>query len=164
MATTVDLRSTIDLKGRETLDSVLAKHQTLQFSTYNFVDEQHTCNKDVTDLSKTLSGASASLDLTAAPLARQPAVTTDLTGSKLFALQITAPSTNTAAITVKQGASNGFPILGAASLVVLNPGDRIVLVASAITSKQAVDATHKTVDYAGTSGDSVKIVAYFTST
>lgn len=163
MATSIDLRSTVILKGSETLDSVLAKHQTIQYSTYNITDEQATLTKDVTDLSHTLAGATGSLDLTAAPLARQPAVTLDLTGAKLFALQISAPIENVGAITVKQGASNGFPILGAASLVVLNPGDRIILVAKALTAKQAVDATHKTIDYAGTSGDSVKIVAYFSA-
>lgn len=163
MATTVDLRSTLVLKGSETLDSVLAKHQTIQYSMYNTTDEQKTLDKDVTDLSKTLSGATGTLDLTAAPLARQPAVTTNLTGAKLFAIQISAPVTNVGAITVKQGATNGFPILGSASLAVLNPGDRIILLSSSITPKQAVDATHKTIDYSGTSGDTVKIVAYFTS-
>lgn len=161
--TTTTLRSTLEMKGYETLASVLAVSQTLTYSIHNISNSSTDLDRDVIDLSKTLSGTTGSIDLTAAPLARQPAVTFDLTDDYLYAVQLYAPSANTGAITVKQGTTNGFPLLGAASLVILNPGDTICLLASSLTNKQKVDATHKTIDFAGTSGDSVKIVAYFDS-
>ncbi len=161
--TTTRLSSTVILKGIETLGSTLANAQQISYSTLNINAQEDDLDKDVVDLSHTLSGTTGSLDLTAAPLARQPAVTVNLTSSYLHAVQIHAPSTNAGNITVKQGASNGFPLLGASSQVVLAPGDTIVLVGAAITDRQAVDGTHKTIDFAGTSDDKVEIIGYFTA-
>lgn len=163
---TVTLVSTLKLDGRETVDTTKSPsadtvRAEYRFTAWNTLDVKDVLDVDVVDISHTLSGTTGSKDLTAAPLARDNTQTLNLSTRKLWAVQLYAPSTNTGAITIKQGATNGFPLLGGSSQVILAPGDRCVLVGTSVTTRQAVDATHKTVDFAGTSGDKVYIVAYF---
>lgn len=163
--TTTQLKTTVELKAYETLVSTGAAGPvtTTITPTANILAVTSDLDRDAIDLSHTLSGTTGSVDLTAAPLARSPASTFDLTDDYLWAVQLSAPSTNADPITVKQGASNGFPLLGAASLVILAPGDTLVLVGTALTDRQKVDATHKIIDIAGTSTDKVNILAFFDS-
>ena len=163
--TTTQLKSTIELKAVETLVSSGAAGSvtTLIDPSANFIQVLADLDRDVVDLSHTLSGTTGSVDLTAAPLARQSSATFDLTDDYLWAAQLSAPATNAGVITVKQGASNGFPLLGAASLVILAPGDTIALVGTLLTARQKVDSTHKIIDIAGTSLDKVNILAFFDS-
>ena len=161
--TTTQLRATIEFKATETLASTGAAESIVTQLTplANLIQAAIEFDRGAVDLSHTLSGTTGSLDLTAAPLARETAVTFNLTDDYLGAVLLSAPDTNVGVITVKQGASNGFPLLGGASLIVLAPGDTVALVGSAYTLRQKVDSTHKTIDFAGTSLDKVNILAFF---
>lgn len=117
------------------------------------------------DLSFALSGGTTkTFDLTAAPDAKNIADTVDLTGKKLVALLLVAPVDNAAAgVTLVAGASNGYDILGAAAdRVTIYPGMTICLFQLGATcSYDAVGATDKTIDFAGTDGDEIDCLAVF---
>jgi hypothetical protein len=67
-----------------------------------------------------------------------------------------ADTTNTGDITITVGASNGYAIFGAAGIVVLEPGGMVMC--SQYNTGVVVDATHKTIDISGTSGDKLRMV------
>jgi hypothetical protein len=118
----------------------------------------------VVDLSFTLAGASTTKDLTAAPDAKDIADTVDLTGKKLVAILIVAASDNNAAgVTVVPGAVNGYDILGAAAdRLTIYPGQTVCLFQLGATSSwDAVGAADKTIDFTGTLGDELDILAVF---
>jgi hypothetical protein len=118
----------------------------------------------VVDLSFTLSGATKTWDLTAAPDAKNTSATVNLTGKKLVALIVVAPTDNAAAgVTMVAGASNGYDILGASTdRITIYPGQTFALFQlGAASSYDAVAAGDKTIDFAGTSGDDLDILAVF---
>lgn len=141
---------------------------TRRFSEYNQVnkilDGSTTPIADtVVDLSRTLAAASETQDLTAAPEASDVSSTVDLTGKKLVGLLIAAPTTNTAAITIESGATNGYDFLGNAAYgLTVHPGMTIEMFQlGAAAGLDAVGASDKTLDFAGTVGDKLKILALF---
>jgi hypothetical protein len=73
---------------------------------------------------KALVAGVGTIDLTA--LTGTNGVTVDGTGLKVQAIRIQNPSTNTRAVIVQPGASNGYNIFGGSSLVTINPGEEIV--------------------------------------
>jgi hypothetical protein len=110
------------------------------------------------DLSHTLSGTTGSIDLTAAPIAYRIGTTTDLTGKRLAAIELQAPTTNVATIIVKTGASDGYA-LGEKRL---EPGESIVVAQTAkVSTRPTVASNRKILDVSGTSADKVKILAVF---
>lgn len=115
------------------------------------------------DLSKTLSGSSATLDLTAAPTARDITLSVDKTGKKLVAIVIVADAENNAAgVTIGPGDSDGYNLWGNSSSIVLLPGERLVRAFTAAASThQAVASGDKTIKYAGTTGDVIQCLAVF---
>lgn len=119
----------------------------------------------VVDLSFALSGGTTKTwDLTAAADAKDVADTVDLTGKKLVALLVSAPTDNAAAgVTMVAGSSNGYDILGAATdRITIYPGMTMVLFQLGATcSYDAVAAGDKTIDFEGTDGDELDILAVF---
>lgn len=119
----------------------------------------------VVDLSFALSGGTTKTwDLTAAPDAKDIADTVNLTGKKLVALLAVAPTDNAAAgVTMVAGASNGYDILGAsADRITIYPGMTFCLFQlGAAASYDAVAGGDKTIDFAGTDGDELDILAVF---
>jgi hypothetical protein len=99
---------------------------------------------------------STTIDLTAAPLARDNALTADLSedGANLHAILVYADDDNLEPMTFGPGASNGYPVPS----VTLRPGNRFALVG---TNYQSVSATKKTIDIGGSVGDTLHIIAYF---
>lgn len=94
----------------------------------------------------TLVAGVATLDLTA--LARDGLVTVNATGLKLRALKIVADSLNTALVTLKPGATNGYAVFGlGVSVLAL---DEILI--GPLNAPTAVDGTHKTLDLASAMG------------
>lgn len=118
-------------------------------STANAVSKaavlKHTCN-----------GSDQTVDLTAIGHSLGRSVD----GSSLAPtfLIIEGAADNDNPVTVKAASSNGFPILGAASLVLVVPGGFIM---ASNQGAQAVDSTHKNVTINGTSGDIVTITVCF---
>jgi len=141
-----------------------------RFNAYNqlnkILDSGTTPKADtVVDLSFALSGGTTKTwDLTAAPDAKNIAATVNLTGKKLVAMLIVADADNDAAgMTMVAGASNGYDIFGAsADRLTLYPGQTVCLFQSgAASSWDAVAAGDKTIDFVGTDGDAVDILAVF---
>jgi hypothetical protein len=79
-------------------------------------------------------------------------VALDGNGLKVQCVKINNPSTNTGALTVVPGASNGYNLFGATSKLVLNPGEYIEWVG--YDALPDIDATHKTIDLTGTGTES----------
>ena len=141
-----------------------------RFNAYNqlnkILDGSTTPIADtVVDLSFALSGGTTKTwDLTAAPDAKNTAATVDLSGKKLVAMLITAPTDNNAAgITIVPGASNGYDILGGSSdRLTIYPGQTVCLFQlGAAANWDAVAAGDKTIDFTGTDGDEIDILAVF---
>lgn len=85
--------------------------------------------------------------------------TVDMTGLKLKLVHITAPSTNTAVITIVPGASNGYTSLGLGLRIGIGDSQGPLIMNGAI----AVDATHKNLDFAGTGAETLYMVLGFGS-
>lgn len=142
---------------------------TRRFSEYSQVnkilDGSTTPVADtVVDLSRTLALTAETQDLTAAPLASDVNSTVDLTGKKLVGLLIVADSGNNASgVTIESGATNGYDFLGDAAYgLTLYPGMTIEMFQlGAAAGLAAVGASDKTLDFAGTVGDELQILALF---
>lgn len=141
-----------------------------RFNAYNqlnkILDGATTPKADtVVDLSFALSGGTTKTwDLTAAPDAKNIAATVDLTGKKLVAMLITAPIDNAAAgITMVAGATNGYDVFGASTdRLTIYPGQTVCLFQSGFAASwDAVAAADKTIDFVGTDGDEIDILAVF---
>jgi hypothetical protein len=72
---------------------------------------------------KALAAGTGTIDLTA--LTGTAGVAVDGTGLKVQVVKIKNPSTNTGALTIIPAVSNGYNFLGAASKIILNPGEEI---------------------------------------
>lgn len=108
----------------------------------------------------TLAGSTDDLDLTAAQIATKIGSAVDLTGKRLLALKLVAPAANTGLITLKTGASNGYP-LGAG--VTLYPGEDVLLVkrSGVSSTRPTVASTRKILTIDGTNADKLQILAAF---
>ena len=103
-----------------------------------------------------MTGGSGSLDLTSLSHNDGDATeTVDMTGLKVQFARFTAPTGNSGAITISDGASNGYEIFGDASgQVTISPGQSILL--ELAESADDVGASDKTIDLSGTGTDSVE--------
>ncbi len=174
MASTVTLVGNAALAGTEQVDSTTSPASTSggntrRFTAYNVENVSLTAtstpnvDSPPADLSKTLASASETVSLTAAPLARDISKTQDLTGKKLVAILISAPSTNSAAITIAPAGTNGYNLFGASGQVTLQPGEALVKLydSGSTNNSPAVSATAKDITISGTTGDKVEIIGYF---
>lgn len=142
---------------------------TRQYSAYNKLEQLLNASTTplvdtVVDLSRTLAAASETQDLTAAPEAQNVNDTVDLTGKKLIALIIVASASNNAAgLTIDPGATNGYNFLGDAAYgLKLWPGSvHEFWQLGAAAGVDAVGSSAKNLDFAGTVGDVVSILALF---
>lgn len=94
------------------------------------------------------------IDLTALPATLGG--TLDATGKKVRALYLVAGSANVAAITIGDGASNGYELAGNTWKVALTGGQRALLYAAA--GAPDVGASAKMIDVSGTNGDTLDVV------
>lgn len=141
------------------LDSSAAQNPTVPHgiqattkSPYNYKGDTTIAATKAWSQTVTLTAGAATLDLTA--LARTGLPTVDLTGLEILSIMFRAASTNTSAITIVPGASNGYTALG---LGVSLKADCEVLFH--IPTGTAVDSTHKTLDLAsGMATASVDII------
>ena len=112
----------------------------------------------------TISGTTT-IDLTAAagvalPLAASRTV--DATGKKLVAMRLSCPATNSGAVNVAPGASNGYALLGSGNDVDVRPGETLIAITSGVASgKPAVSSTVKNIDITGTTNDVILVELYF---
>ena len=156
---TTSLQATLQLLGKESVDENESPAQGAgamprTYNAYNLIAEMTDIDLAPVDLSGSVGGT---IDLTAAPLAREVSIDQDLTGANLFALLVAADEDNLEAVTVGPGTSNGYPV----PTVALRPGGRFVV---HNLHWQSVDATHKTIGITGAlSSDKVHIIAYFMS-
>lgn len=96
----------------------------------------------------TLTAGALTLDLTA--LTRTGLSTVDMTGKRLLAVKFAALSTNTDPVTIVPGATNSYSSLGLgvrldmSAVATERPDEALIHCPSA----SAVDATHKTIDFA----------------
>lgn len=120
-------------------------------------------DKPAVDLSKTLSGSSATIDLTAAPTARDINVNVDLSSSRWVCGLIYAATTNNASgLTFGFGASNPYPLFGASKEIIMLPGELVLIgFQGGPSAKPLVSGTVKTLDLAGTTADVLTIIALF---
>lgn len=140
-----------------------------RFGAYNqlnqILDAATTPKADaVVDLSFELAAAALTVDLTAAPDAKNISDTVDLTGKKLVAILIVAAADNNAAgVTIVPGAVNGYDILGAAAdRLTIYPGQTVCsFQLGAASSWDAVAAGDRTIDFTGNVGDELDILAVF---
>jgi hypothetical protein len=122
----------------------------------------------VIDISKTLSGTTADIDLTAAPLAADVSQTVDLTGAKLVGLILrTNKANNPAGLTFGPQGGNGYALWGASKTLVLYRGKFHLefyfdpLGVSLSLDTPVVGGSAKDLRFTGTSGDIVKGLAIF---
>lgn len=116
---------------------------TLDSTTTPAVSKQAT-------FEKALVAGAGTIDLRALPGLNGAAV--DGNGLKARVLKLTAKSTNAGVMTLTTGASNGHPLLGTGFSLTLAAGDEVLLLRNAGTT---IDATHKTIDIAGTGTDAL---------
>ena len=98
-----------------------------------------------------LSTGTATIDLTSLTGTNGAAVTG--LGLKLQAAKFTATSTNTGTITLVEGASNGYEMLGNAFSIILQPGQWFMFYGNDAAPDVAAGA--KTIDLSGTGSESV---------
>ena len=158
----VTLKSTLVLEGREAVDTASSPtmntiNQEYVYSGWNEINASATL--DVAPAYFT--SGTATVDLTAITLARDVTQTQDLTGKKLRAVDLKAPSTNAANVSITVGASNGYPLAGSSFTIELAPGDRMCFLKAA--DGTAVSSSAKTLDVTVTSTDVLEAMLYFDS-
>lgn len=104
-----------------------------------------------------LTDGAATIDLTS--MTGTNGVTVSANGTKVVAIMLKATATNTAGITVGEGASNGYELLGNAWKIVLKPSQQILLFAS--DEAPVVGSSAKTIDLAGTGTESLSVVVVY---
>lgn len=110
----------------------------------------------------TIAGGEATIDLTAAP--QQASRTVDLSAAtrKLVALQLVAPSDNSALINVKPHGTNGYNLFGSGNEFDLQPGMTVTFAIEGVASGlEAVDSTHKIIHFTGTNDDTCDVILIF---
>jgi hypothetical protein len=154
---TTRLQSTLQLLGREAVDVTRSPAQGAGAAPRSY--DSYSLVADFTDLELPpvdLSTEPGTIDLTAAPLARDNELTLDLSdeSANLYAVIVYADPDNAGPMTFGPGASNGYPVPS----VTLRPGDRFAWVGM---NYQSVNDSFKNIDVGGTAGDELHILAYF---
>lgn len=142
---------TVDLDLDHTANPQLTHEIAADSGTLN-ASSTPTATKEWTNR-VTLSGGAASIDLAALDKGNLP--DEDFSGLEVRIVKLSAPSGNGAAITVTVGSSNGYNLLGPTSAT----ADRMIVSPGCVVehylhnTAEAVDATHKTIDFAGAGTD-----------
>lgn len=104
--------------------------------------------------------ATATLDLTAAP--KSGGSTQDLTGMKLVGFLLRAPTGNTAAVTVDDGATNPYSLNGG-DPITIQPGATVAMAyeSGKATSHAAVSSTVKNIDITISGSDVLDVTMLF---
>ena len=84
-------------------------------------------------------------------------VAVDFTGLKIQAIMFKAPTTNTAAIVITPGATNGLDLLGASSSVSIKPGQTALFFLN--EGAPDVASGERAIDLAGTGTEVLDIIA-----
>jgi len=139
------ITETVDLTGSMTDPAVIHKVPDVSSSyTVGGTPDHDTpwsvINRDV---------VTGDIDLTAITDSKGDAL--DLTNKKVHAIMITCKSTNVGKTTFQEHVTNGYGIFGLGTSVILEPGASILLLANG--GNEAVSASAKVIDVAGTSGD-----------
>lgn len=103
---------------------------------------------------KALSAGAATIDLTAIPGVN--GVTQDMSGLRVQFAKFRNPSGNANPITIGEGASNGYEMLGNGWTILLDPGCEILLYNPEASPDVAGAA--KTIDLAGTGSQALDII------
>lgn len=104
-----------------------------------------------------LSDGSATLDLTSISNSEGDTIAT--TGKKVRVFKAKATSDNANALTLTEGASNGYALAGASWKVILEASDSVLFILN--DNADAVGASDKTIDLSGTGSQSVDIIIIF---
>lgn len=112
----------------------------------------------------TISGT-ITIDLSAAAGAALPIAasrTIDASGKRLVAVRLSCPTTNSGAVNVAPGASNGYAMFGSGNDIDIRPGETIVAIINGVaSSKPAVGGSAKNLDVTGTTNDVILVELYF---
>lgn len=127
----------------------------LNLATLTFNDNSTPDGKDAWSGQVALVAGAKTLDLTALVQSQLPSAV-DMTGKVLRYIVFQSPSTNSHVISIATGASNGFPAIGTISAI--QPGN---IGARTTIGSAAVDATHKTLDLAGTGTEVLNLILVF---
>lgn len=132
------------------------KHQKLN-EVVNFRPTTDTVNSDVDNVfSEIYSSSSGSIDLTSTNNSLGESL--DLTGERIMAIKVKAKQTNTGTITFSEGATNGYPLMGAGFTVDLKPNQSLLFKAD--TALTEVDGSNLQLDYSMTnSNDTLSVLA-----
>jgi hypothetical protein len=160
MAVSVTYRA--DLTVVETIGATPALSSADQTITHNALNRTIPLTASstpdaelVAETRVTLTAGAATIDLTAIPTNRGGTI--DGTGKKVRAFKFRAPSDNTGgAISVAAGASNGLAMAG--SDFKYNVGIDCEVQGYLKDTSTAIDATHKTLDLAGTGTDALDVI------
>ena len=101
-----------------------------------------------------LSGGSGSIDLTS--MTGTNGVSVDATGLKVQVIKVKAASDNSGALTLADGATNGYELAGNGWTVALSPGQEVLLYGNDATPD--VGASAKTIDLSGTGTDDIDVI------
>lgn len=155
----MSIRSTYTaaIRGRETIDvtetSAIDPSAQYTYAGLNTIElvfnAQEAVSLDVI--------GTQTIDLTVVGAARNNKLAIDLTGLKLIATELKAPSTNTGAMTIAPGAATPYPF----PTIELNPGESAVVGGIEATVRAAVAAGAKNLDISGAGGDQLLGIAYF---
>lgn len=105
---------------------------------------------------KALTAGAATIDLTALPLTGATSQTQSFNGLKLRAAKFRNPSSNSGAITIQTGASNGYAPFGTAGVVVLSPGQSALV--NYESDAAAVSSTVKNIGLSGTGTEALDVI------
>lgn len=163
--TLVELMSTLRLLGKEMVQEVNSPAQTPDtrpfiYRSYNVTEELSELNVAPVDLST----GPGFIDLLNAPLARDKALTIDLSGAVLHSMLCYADPGNVDDMSVQPAwYGTGSPPAGEYPFpsFTLRPGQRIALLSGDLANEQEVDFDHSLIEVDGEATDVVHIIAYF---
>lgn len=153
----------VNYSSKITTTEVLATNMTEANDAtvrFNGMDTTATLNASSTPavtkaafFAQALTGGAATVDLTA--LTGANGATVDGSGLRVQLLKAQNPSTNTGAITIAIGASNGYDGFGAAFSVAVDPGAEILIRTDDAGSD--IGATKKNLDLSGTGTEALTL-------
>ena len=150
----VALTYTSNVTAQETISTMAgAASDAHRMVTHDGYDQTKFLNatstppvSDVASGEQAMTAGAATLNL--ASIAGGRGATKDFTGLKIQTAKLRNKSTNAAVITISEGASNGYALLGASWTIKLLPGQEITIYGNDATPDVA--AADRTIDIAGT--------------
>jgi hypothetical protein len=157
----VQLTYQATVTGRETLETnVPAAAAAKRLVTHDQYNSSAALSSTTTPpvtkcayFEKALVAGAGAIDLTA--LVGTNGATVDGTGLKVQVFKVQAKATNANPITLSEGASNGYELLGNAWTMVLQPGQEVMVYGNDATPDVAAGA--KTIDLAGTGTQALEV-------